>query len=37
MKKGSTTASKQSRNFSQRQLTVGLDLVGSLELLLRSG
>jgi transposase len=26
MKKGSTAANKQSRNFSQRQLTIGLDL-----------
>jgi len=26
MKKGSTTAKQQSRNFSQRQLTIGLDL-----------
>ena len=26
MKKGSTTASKQSRSFSQRQLSIGLDL-----------
>jgi transposase len=26
MKKGSTTAKQQSRNFSQQQLTIGLDL-----------
>jgi len=34
MKKISTVAAKQSRNFSEQKLTIGLDL-GSFELVLR--
>ena len=37
MKKVSTAAAKQSRNFCQQKLTIGLGPGRSLQLLLRSG
>jgi len=37
MKKGSTAVAEPSSNFSQQKLTIGLDLGGSFELVLRVG
>ena len=37
MKKISTVATKQSKNFSEQKLTIGLDLGDSIELVLRVG
>ena len=37
MKKISTVATQQSRNFSQQKLTIGLDLGDRIKLVLRAG